>query len=193
MEYFLPLSRLQIKKTFFVLFKAAAATLLFLLFITGCDLYGEAGEDDINVSGTLPETLVGEWIFPVVEFPSERYLIDAGAVQYGYGGSSEGATESVYDYKGNIRFVSNYSDTSGVIIVEYTDRPSYSKYNGNSFFAIYYQNLKSETVQLANAINLSDLSAPDTETLEEAVEKFTLFKMGKFVNWGHVQPQTRVR
>jgi hypothetical protein len=163
--------------------------LLTFLFITGCDLYGKIGTDDTNIEGALPALLKGEWVYtPPGSSSPERYVIEENTLQYGYGG------ESVYDYKGDIRFVSNYSTDSGVIIIEYTVRPTYQKYNGKPFFGIYYRNLKSNTVQLANPINLADsYSAPDTDTLEEAIKKFTRNRMGSLVGWGNVQPQTRVR
>jgi hypothetical protein len=61
------------------------------------------------------------------------------------------------------------------------------------FFAIYYRNLKAGSIQLANAINLSDRTAPDVASQAEAVAKFTRMKMGLYVDWGVVQPQRRIR
>jgi len=172
--------------------KIFTVLLLAVLLLSGCELYGKVGGEDTNVQGALPDLLRGEWVYtpPGSAIPSERYVIDNTTIQYGYGGG-----ESDTDYKGNIRFVSNYSNTSGVIIIEYIEgeRPTYSKYNGNSFFAIYYRNLGSTMVQLANAINLSDSSAPDTVTLDEAIEKFTRLKIGNYVDWGVVNPQKRVQ
>jgi hypothetical protein len=164
--------------------------LLTFLFISGCELYGKIGTDDANIQGALPELLRGEWVYiqPGSSVPAERYVIEDNTVQYGYGGG-----ESDTNYKGTIRFVSNYNNTSGVIIIEYTERPSYPLYNGNSFFGIYYRNLESDTAQLANSINLAaHYSAPDTATLNEAIEKFTRLGMGSFVDWGVVQSQRRV-
>lgn len=160
------------------------------LLLAGCELYGKVGGDDMNLQGALPELLRGEWVYtpPGSVVPSERYIIDQNTIQYGYGGG-----ESETNYKGNIRFVSNYSSDSGIIIIEYTERPYYPKYNGNSFAGIYYRNLANNTVQLANAINLTDSSAPDTATLEEAVGKFTRFATGNYVDWGVVNPQKRVQ
>ena len=163
-----------------------------ILLLTGCNLYGKIGADDENIQGVLPALLRGEWVYiqPGSGAPAERYFIDEDTIQYGYGGG-----ESEYDFKGDIRFVSNYSGSSGIIIIEYIDaeRPGYAGYNGNSFFGIYYRNLKSSTVQLANAINLVGLDAPDTATLEEAIAKFTRFKMGSYVDWGVVQHQSKVQ
>jgi hypothetical protein len=163
--------------------------LLFLL-LAGCDLYGKVGGADTNTEGALPSLLRGEWVYiqPGSSTPAERYVIDNDTLQYGYGNG-----ESDYDFKGNIRFVSNYNATSGVIIIEYTQKPSYPLYNDNSFFGIYYRSLATNTVQLANSINLYDLSAPDTATLEEAIGKFTRINMSNYVGWGNVQPQRRVQ
>jgi hypothetical protein len=157
-----------------------------VLFFAGCELYGKPGGDDTNVPGELPSLLQGTWAFPP-ENPSELYTITADTVEYGYG---DGA--SPMDFKGAICFVSNYSDDSGVIIIEYTEPPSYKKDNDRSFFAVYYRDLRSGSVKLANATTLRDYSAPDTATLEEAKEKFTRGKMGSYVDWGTVQPQERI-
>jgi hypothetical protein len=170
----------------FSLIKVLAVLLLF----SGCDLYGKVGGDDTNIQGALPDLLRGEWAYipPGSDILSEAYRISGDTVSYGYGGGS-----SPTDYTGTVRFVSNYSSDSGLIIIEYSSPPSYALYNGLSFFAIYYRNLRSDMVQLANAIDLGDYSSPDTATLEEAVAKFTRMTMGNYVDWGVVQPQRRVR
>ena len=175
-------------KSVFTFLKSIPVIFLLLLLLAGCELYGKVGGDDINFQGALPELLRGEWVFPWPGIPSERYIIEEDTIEYGYGGG-----DSDTNYKGIIRFVSNYSMNSGIIIIEYTERPYYASYNGNPFFGIYYRNLKRDTVQLANAINPDGISAPDTATLEEAIGKFTRLNMGSYVNWGRVQPQTRVR
>jgi len=181
-----------LRKKYFASRFLIPALLLLTLLLPCCELYGKIGGSDENIQGALPPLLRGEWIFiqPGLSTPAERYLIEENTIQYGYGGG-----ELEYDFKGTIHFVSNYSMDSGVIIIEYfnSHRPSYAGYNGNSFFAVYYRNLKTNTVQLANSINLADLSAPDTATLEEAIAKFTRLKMGSFVDWGVVQHQSRVR
>jgi len=166
------------------------SSLLLILLISSCELYGKIGTDDTNIEGALPVLLRGEWVFTQAgsAVPAERYIIDESNIQYGNNDGTDNTS-----YKGDIRFVSNFSATSGVIIIEYTEKPWYALYNDKQFFAIYYRDLKTDRVQLANAINLSDDSAPDTETLEEAVKKFTRFSMGAFINWGIVQHQIRVR
>lgn len=175
--------------------KKFAVLLFAAMLLAGCDLYGKIGTDDQNIQGALPALLRGEWVYiqPGLHTPAERYIIEENTIQYGYGGNDDGGSE--YDFKGHIRFVSNYNNSSGVIIIEYieTERPSYAAYNGNSFFGIYYRNLKTNTVQLANAINLTDFTSPDTATLEEAIEKFTRLRMGIYVDWSVVQHQSRVQ
>jgi hypothetical protein len=117
------------------------------------------------------------------------YTITGETIEYGYGGENSIGT----GFKGTIRFVSNYSSGSGIIIIEYTEKPAYPLYNGLDFFGIYYRNLNTDSVQLANAANLPDYSAPDTATLDEAKGKFTRIKMGLYVDWSVVQPQRRIQ
>ena len=174
-------------KTLYEFFLKTFPAFLLVLFFAGCNLYGKVGEDDVT-QGALPELLRGEWVYiqPGLSVPAERFTIEGDIIQYDdYSGGD-------FSYKGKIELVSNFNEDSGVIIIQYTNPPSYPLYNGNSFFGIYYRNLGSNSVQLANSIN-PDYSAPDTATLEEAIQKFTLFNMGDYVNWGVVQPQTRVR
>ena len=176
-------------KSAFTFFKNIPLGFLILLFFAGCELYGKIGGDDTNIQGALPDLLRGEWIYiqPGMSTPAERYIIENDTFQYA--GYEDGDT----NYKGEIRFVSNYSADSGVIIIEYTEFPSYEGYNGNCFFGVYYRNLKRDTVQIANTVEPDGVSAPDTATLEEAIGKFTRLNMGNYVSWGVVQPQRRVR
>ena len=185
--------------------KRLVMVLLVVSFLAGCDLYGKIGGEDTNIQGALPPLLHGTWIFPSSGNISESYIIDNaavidngavianGTVQYDGGASGNGTS-----YKGSIVFVSNYSSTSGVIIIKYTEAPAYSNaygiYNGNPFFGIYYRNLKNNTVQLANSTNLGDNSgSPDTATLDEAIAKFTRLNMVNYVDWSNVNPQSKVQ
>jgi hypothetical protein len=172
---------------FFFVFFAFAVLVLF----SRCELYGKVGGDDANIEGALPYLLQGEWAYlpPGSEIASEVYTITAETISYGYAGDDNWGT----GFRGNIRFVSNYSSESGVIIIEYTEKPNYELYNDKNFFAVYYQNLHSDWVQLANAINPDLQSAPDVDSLEEAVAKFTRLQTGNYVNWGIVMPQRRIK
>jgi hypothetical protein len=93
-----------------------------VLFFSGCELYGKPGGDDTNIPGELPSLLQGQWAFPL-ENPFELYTITADTVEYGYGNGS-----SPMDFKGRVRFVSNYSADSGVIIKEKFTRGKMGNY-----------------------------------------------------------------
>ena len=162
--------------------------LAIIAIITGCnsDL-----EDDTNYPGVLPEGLTGKWVFNVDDY-YEVIPVDGqiGTLQYT---SVWDGTD--YGYEGIIRFISNYSESSGIIILEFTDgAPDASK----PFTGIYYQNLNASTVKLANVINLKAVAegdyanyCVDTETLEEAITKFTRGNSGKYVDWSNVIPYTK--
>jgi hypothetical protein len=166
-----------------------ALALVLLLF--GCELYGTVGGDNANIQGSLPDLLRGEWAYlpGTSGAPSDGYIINGDLIEYVY--HREGGSEM--DFKGKIVFVSNYSSGSGLIIIEYTVPPSYPDYNGNAFCAVYYRNLKSNSVQVANTTTFPGNTCADTATLEEAKAKFTRMTMGNYVNWSIVQPQTRIR
>jgi hypothetical protein len=170
-----------------------------IVLCSGCDLYGTVGVDDTNIEGAFPEALLGQWAFtpsgsPV---PAELYTIAKDStgytITYGYGGGS-----SPFDYAGTVEFVSNYSSDSGLIIIKYTTKPTFTsptKYNEKDYFAIYYRKLHSTWVQLANTTVLpvsTAVTSPDVDTRDEAIEKFTRMRMGLYVDWGVVQPQIRV-
>jgi len=156
--------------------------------LAGCSMGGE--DYSPNKPGTLPEGLVGIWASDY----GDSYTITAGTpategaagipagLKYDDGGYGFG-------YDASVEFVSNYTDFFGVIIVKLPD---------GLFNATYYMNLITEkpeeqikgAVRLADAVNLDDYSSPATETLEEAIRKFTLGRMGNFVSeWGDYTKQ----
>jgi hypothetical protein len=161
-----------------------------LLFFPGCELYGKVGGDDANIEGALPYLLQGEWAYiPTTSgAPSDGYVITSTTIEYSYRGA-----RTDMDYKGEIRFVSNYNSNSGLIIIEYTKKPTYAGYNGNDFFAIYYRIHSSNLMRMANTTTLPAYTCPDTATLEEAKAKFTRMTMGKYVDWSVAMPQTRIK
>ena len=167
--------------------KAAFSFALLLALLASCgDLYGKVGGDDINTPGTLPQSLVGQWVFPATGTLAEQYVITPYTLQYiDHSGSGFG-------FKGYIRFVSNFSSTSGIIIIEYID-PPLDRGGINRFFGIYYRNITGSTVQMANSFDLVNRITPDTATLDEATRRFTRGRMGRYVDWGVVQPQWRVQ
>jgi hypothetical protein len=161
-----------------------------ILLFSRCEIYGKVGGDDTNIEGALPYLLQGEWAYiPTASgAPADGYIITNNTIEYAYDNGS-----SPTDYKGTIEFVSNYSSGSGLIIIKYTAKPAYSGYNNNDYFAIYYRNLRTNSVQLANTTALPAYTCADTATLEEAKAKFTRMTAGNYVDWSVVMPQTRIR
>jgi hypothetical protein len=184
MFHFSIFSWLQVKSSVKKIILAGFFFSVLLAALVSCD---QAGTDDTNKEGILPVSIIGEWVSDY----GETYKIVVNA-------SEENFFQYITDYAplcytGTIRFVSNYSNSSGVIIIEYTEKgkPSYDNYNGNLFFAVYYQNLKSASVQLANTWDFKNNCSPDTAGLSEAIEKFTKGNMGKYVDWSFVSPQIK--
>jgi hypothetical protein len=64
------------------------------------------------------------------------------------------------------------------------------------FFGIYYRVIDSDTVQMANAVDLSALYAgrkyyTEKATLQEAIDTNTVENEAEFISWGVVIPQDR--
>ena len=154
--------------------------------LTGCD--SSIADNDANNQGTLPENLQGEWVFipPGSNTPADYYNISESTLRYVMDDPDYGS-----DYAAAIRFVSNYSNDSGVIIIEYTQGYIFgADYDVEyPFTGIYYKNLGGNTVQLANAYDGSGRT--ETTTLDEAKAKFTRNKMDTYVSWTYVQPYTK--
>ena len=162
--------------------------LAIIAIMTGCstDL-----EDDTNYPGELPDGLIGEWVFSG-DYGEDTYIITETTLEY--------PADFGFGYDGTIEFVSNYNSISGVIIIKYSPagHPDYDIwgttepfYNGNDYTAVYYRELKADTVQMAGAVNLVDYSSPATFTLEEAIAKFTRANSVKYIDWGYVMPYTK--
>ena len=139
-------------------------------FLGGCKV-----DPEIDIEGELSPLLENKWVG--ASGYGDNYTItqkgSTGTLKYvdGYG-----------DYEGNIAVVVNSSPNSGIIIVKYTKGApdSNSKYTG-----VYYRNLTTTTVQLANAYNTSDWTPAVTATLEEAKANFTSSNVGNYVGmWG---------
>jgi hypothetical protein len=97
--------------------------------------------------------------------------------------------------------VFNNNEKTGAVIVQYFQgcSPAWSRDIKNGqlpFFGMYYRVLSKDTIQMANAVELSDLYADEeyyTEvaSLEEAVEKNNAINDSEFIAWGVVWPQNR--
>ena len=129
-------------------------------------------DPDMNVPGSLPEGLLGKW---VTMYDSFEIISNTGIITVEYDGGGWG------DYTGTIRFVSNYTNKSGVIIIEYSDgAPDIAK----KFHAIYYLDFKPDvSTELNNTSNSSEPYNADTATLNEAIAKFTQANMGNYMSF----------
>ena len=158
---------------------AALVLVLLAAFLSGCKT---EPEDDTNYEGELPAGLIGKWVFD----KDNWYEIQesGGSYKLIYTAIFDDPEWGYFDYsfEGDIEFISNYSSNSGIIIVKYT----YGEYDDTKpYTGIYYREITSSTVKLANVWDLKKKDSADTTTLEEAIDKFTRSKTGKYVGyWG---------
>lgn len=153
------------------------------LGFVGCDLLGKTDETDL---GDSISALVGTW---ASEY-GDSYTITATSVSYDAGYGED------FNYAGTIRYVDNFTNTAGVIIIEYTKAPKYytdTTYTttadapGN-FIGIYYKDLQSSSVSMGQAYK--DGGA-ETQTLEAAKTTFTAGATGDYMeHYGAYSKQT---
>ncbi|MDR2098091.1 MAG: hypothetical protein LBP37_06190 [Spirochaetaceae bacterium] len=120
-------------------------------------------------------------------------------------GGNGGWDNVVTRYIGVVRAVNifNGDKKRGAIIIEYLKgcAPKWDadiKNGGRPFFGIFYRVLDSNTVQMANAVNLAALYAgkkyyTETATLDEAMALNTVENEAEFISWGVVIPQDKER
>jgi hypothetical protein len=109
-------------------------------------------------------------------------------------------------YLGIVRAVNVFNGDAdrGAVIIEYLkgcapqwlNRWSDSSDGKRPFFGIYYRVLDSNTVQMANAVDLAALYAgqkyyTETATLDEAIALNGVENEAEFISWGVVIPQDR--
>jgi hypothetical protein len=120
------------------------------------------------------------------------------------GSSGNMGEEKNKHYIGIVRAVNIFYDSDshrGAIVIEYLDG-CYPTWDSDlyqtplPFFGVYYRMFDSDTIQMANAINLANKYAgkkyyTETKTLEDAILKNKLSNEVEFVAWGIVIPQDR--
>jgi hypothetical protein len=155
-------------------YKKALTDVLILVFLAaitgGCD-NGTVGDGNLNKEGSLPPSLTGKWVEPQY---GDWFNITSTTLEYGY--------DVPALWEGDIKFVSNYTANSGIIIIKYDTPPAPGSWdNGNDYHGIYYRDLDGIKVKLAGISGLED-----TEALAEAIQKFTKNAVGNYVDWGIV-------
>jgi hypothetical protein len=168
-------------------FAPSAFILLVMLFLSSALLLiGCKDEPDpVDDQNKLNQNLIGTWASEYFD----GYIISSTKISYDDG--------SGIDYAGTIRYVSNFSSTAGIIIIEYDadKKPTYYEgfdpitwepigdplpLNGN-FIGIYYKDLKpGVSVQMGAAY--VDGGA-ETATLNEAKAEFTMGNEGSYITW----------
>jgi len=167
-----------------------------------------AAEDRAKAQAFFPELDVDNpKTYSAVKLPQNSYYI----VLYDdtvYGqedDESEGGESWDFGFMGLVCAINifNGDKDRGAIIVEYFEGADPLWLSGQGltpgekpFFGIYYKVLDSDTVQMANAVNLAAMYAGEvyyTEqgTLDEAVKTFNVENEAEFISWGVVIPQDR--
>jgi hypothetical protein len=187
----------------------AVAFIIAALFLVGCntgvgyDL--DETRSDRGVLSVLDDpSIYGTWRYTydydykdqneVTQHASgyEEYVITAGTLKYTYVYDQDDTYDSTFT--ADIIDIVDSDSTSGIIIIQYTTPPAdgtVEYYN-----AVYFQNLSGDnvpgdTVQLANAVNLSDYSSSEVEDEEEAYDNFTWENVEDYIFWMYVNEQIR--
>jgi hypothetical protein len=152
----------------------------------GCDT---DGDEDTGI-------LTGSW-----SSGSDGYVITNTALEYkGYKDATHPEWSDT-NFTGTIKNNPDFTQKSGVIIIEYTKKPINGQYDANytltggaaptgAFMGIYWRDLTTDSVSLANAYDSSG-SETETTTLDDAKAKFTLANADTLVSWTYVQSQAK--
>jgi hypothetical protein len=188
---------------------------LSFIVLSGCLLEN----DPLEGRGGLDGRLYGVWRFEyggiVEEIRIERQprLDSANLGALTYGGLIWADRGFQENFAGDIVYAENFSESAGIIIVEYWpghrqkwvdwDRaqpPNYFPARrddpvGKNFYGIYFLNMNEEGTQvfLACTNDQSNNYGPtETETLEEAIAKFTQGNMNQLLDLSVGDPQHKV-
>jgi hypothetical protein len=151
------------------------------LLVTGCDMDGGGGGSIAPVEDTLEANLIGTWSSPY----DDGYVITANKITYDDGGYGSG-------YTGTIQYVSNFTNSAGVIIIKYDDgkKPSYWDYDDDwnptielplkgDFIGVYYKDLRPGVSVLMGGAYI--YGGAEEATLDAAKKAFTAGNEGKYM------------
>ena len=142
------------------------------------------------------------------DFPQNSdYVLLYDDTAYGQGEDGSGGNEDWgFCYMGLVRAINIFNGDikRGALIIEYfegADPLWLSDTQGlergeKPFFGIYYKVLDSDTVQMANAVDLAAMydDKPyytEQRTLDEAIKTFDVENEAEFIDWGVTTPQNR--
>jgi hypothetical protein len=179
------------------------------LSLAGCPM------DDKDSGGGpgLDSKLVGTWEF-LGPYGSDRCIITDTTLAY-YSAPSDDVSSFVEKWAGEIVYAYRFTEEAGIIIIEYTDndhKQQWSSWTENpagtwtetllnpqpkgNFYGIYYNNLSGgvtrDIVFFSNTSDIENGYGPtETETLEQAKEKFTLGNMNNYIDLTVSSPMTK--
>jgi hypothetical protein len=166
----------------------AAALFIAVLFLAGCSTDGD-NDDDPSIQGV--------WLY-TYDYTSEgtryagyeEYVITGNTLTYTYWDTINEKDWGM-SFSGNIVNGNNTGNTSGVIIIAYTNAPDDG--TDGYYNAVYFDNLTATTVQLGNAYKLSPPppSSSQVATPGEASTNFTWANVDDYIDWDQVHAQTR--
>lgn len=150
---------------FFRALFAALTVVLFSASFTGCSDSVET-ETEYVLSNDVDEALQATWVSPAGASFSETYTI------------TDTTFAAAGSYEGNELLIRKTGDDSGYIYLKYTKSMntdySYSESapDVGKWYAVSYKGLTQNTIQLSGAYKAGGVTSK--ETLEEAVEEFTI-------------------
>jgi hypothetical protein len=166
---------------------AHSAFALFVMFCLSAALFTSCSTGgDSDLGDELDTNLIGTW---TSEY-SDGYTITEDHLSYGYGAE-------YIEYAGTIKYVSNFTSTAGVIIIEYDANHKPIYYAGydpdtyepigdplplkGNFVGVYYKSLKpGESVQMGTAYG--DGGA-EVASLNAAIAAFTMGNEGTYMTY----------
>ena len=133
----------------------------------------------------------------------DEYNITAALKLYYYAWDYEPGDDPIWG--GKIVYAAKFNDTSGIIIIEYdTDKkqiwmnwdtfpplPLDPQPAGN-FYGIYYDNLTQNSFVPSGSSNQETSGPSETETRQQAIDRFTLHAKTDWMNEGLMFAYTRV-
>jgi hypothetical protein len=200
----------------------AVSMVLALGFVLGAlSLAGCPMEDDDSSSKTgLDSKLVGTWEFDDVGYGGDRYIIKSNTLSYGYLNGTGAEATFAENFEGKIAHAESYSKSAGIIIIEFTADHEYVWMDNDSwhedpsgsgtwvadpispqpsgkFYGIYYHHLTDgnsslETVFANTTDQKANYGPTVTETLQEAIEKFTVENMNQLMDIEQGHPMHKV-
>jgi hypothetical protein len=165
-------------------FLKKTAFLTFALFLSAGLMFTSCKTDDDSgdLNGTWSYTAIPEYAYDII--------INTSAKTVEYTGS----------YEGTIANSPNYTAGSGVLIIRFTKYASYgagppstTHANVGKYGALYWTELKANSIKAADAYDQSTYAHVMFNTLAEAQAAFepAADKVGTYVSWAGIAPLTK--